>query len=208
MWTTLFDGQSLDGWTPKITGFEPGDNARNTFRVEDGMLTVGYDEYEQFDGDFGHLVSDTTFSYYVIAVEYRFVGEQAPGGPGWATQNSGIMVHSQSAQTMTRDQDFPISIEVQLLGDAGQEERSTANLCTPGTHVVMDGELVTQHCINSGLTHSTSSPPPESWSRRRWRCSDSTSTRPNARPKSLAPIATNRRARRCAATLSEPRLDG
>jgi hypothetical protein len=149
VWTSLFDGQSLDGWTPKITGFAPGENALNTFRVEDSMLTVGYDEYEQFDGDFGHLVSDTTFSYYIVAVEYRFVGEQAPGGPGWATQNSGIMVHSQSAQTMTRDQDFPISIEVQLLGDAGQEQRSTANLCTPGTHVVMDGELVTQHCINS-----------------------------------------------------------
>lgn len=148
-WVSLFDGQSLDGWTPKMTGFAPGENARNTFRVENGMLTVGYDEYEEFDGDFGHLVSDTTFSYYVVAVEYRFVGEQAPGGPGWATQNSGIMVHSQSAQTMTRDQDFPISIEVQLLGDAGQEERPTANLCTPGTHVVMEGELVTTHCIPS-----------------------------------------------------------
>lgn len=148
-WTSLFDGESLSGWTPKITGFAPGENARNTFRVEDGMITVGYEDYDAFDGDFGHLVSDTSFSYYIVGVEYRFVGEQAPGGPGWATQNSGIMVHSQAAQTMTRDQDFPISIEVQLLGDAGQEERSTANLCTPGTHVVMDGELTTQHCVNS-----------------------------------------------------------
>lgn len=148
-WTFLFDGESLSGWTPKITGYAPGENARNTFRVEDGMLTVGYDQYDRFDGDFGHLVSDTTFSHYVVAAEYRFVGEQAPGGPDWATQNSGIMVHAQSAQTMTRDQDFPISIEVQLLGAAGQAERPTANLCTPGTHVVMDGELTTQHCINS-----------------------------------------------------------
>lgn len=148
-WTPLFDGESLNGWTPKITGHAPGENARNTFRVEDGMLTVGYEGYDRFDGDFGHLVSDTTFSHYVVAAEYRFVGEQAPGGPDWATQNSGIMVHAQSAETMTRDQDFPISIEVQLLGAAGQAERSTANLCTPGTHVVMDGELTTQHCINS-----------------------------------------------------------
>lgn len=148
-WISLFDGESLDGWTPKIRGFAPDEKARNTFRVEDSMLTVGYEDYDQFDEDFGHLVSDTTFSYYVVGVEYRFVGEQAAGGPGWATQNSGIMVHSQSAQTMTRDQDFPVSIEVQLLGAAGQEERTTANLCTPGTNVVMDGELVTTHCINS-----------------------------------------------------------
>jgi hypothetical protein len=148
-WTPLFDGESLSGWTPKVTGYAPGENARNTFRVENGMLTVGYDQYDRFDGDFGHLVSDTTFSHYVVAAEYRFVGEQAPGGPDWATQNSGIMVHAQPAQTMTRNQDFPISIEVQLLGAAGQAERPTANLCTPGTHVVMDGELVTQHCINS-----------------------------------------------------------
>jgi len=149
VWMPLFDGETLDGWTPKITGHAPGENARNTFRVEDGLLTVGYDQYDRFDGDFGHLVSDTTFSHYVVAAEYRFVGEQAPGGPDWATQNSGIMVHAQSAQTMTRDQDFPISIEVQLLGAAGQAERPTANLCTPGTHVVMDGELRTQHCINA-----------------------------------------------------------
>lgn len=148
-WSSLFNGQNLNGWTPKITGHAPGENARNTFRVEEGMLTVGYEEYDRFDGDFGHLVSDTTFSHYIIAVEYRFVGEQVPGGPGWATENSGIMVHAQSAETMTRDQDFPISIEVQLLGAAGQDERPTANLCTPGTHVVMDGELITTHCINS-----------------------------------------------------------
>lgn len=148
-WTQLFDGESLDGWTPKITGQPPGTNKGNTFRVEDGMLTVRYDQYDQFDSQYGHLVSDTSFSHYVVAAEYRFVGEQAPGGEGWATENSGIMVHSQPAQTMTRDQDFPISIEVQLLGSAGQDERPTANLCTPGTHVVMADTLTTTHCINS-----------------------------------------------------------
>jgi hypothetical protein len=148
-WTSLFDGESLDGWTPKITGQAPGVNMGNTFRVEDGMLTVGYDAYDQFDGQFGHLVSDTTFSHYVVAVEYRFQDPQAPGGPGWATENSGVMVHSQAAGTMTRDQDFPISIEVQLLGSAGQETRPTANLCTPGTHVMMADTLTTTHCIDS-----------------------------------------------------------
>jgi hypothetical protein len=148
-WTPLFDGESLEGWTPKITGQAPGVNKGNTFRVEDGMLTVRYDGYDRFDGQFGHLVSDTTFSHYVVAVEYRFLEPQAPGGPGWATENSGIMVHSQAAGTMTRDQDFPISIEVQLLGSAGQETRTTANLCTPGTHVVMADTLTTTHCVNS-----------------------------------------------------------
>ncbi|PQJ33287.1 hypothetical protein BSZ35_00550 [Salinibacter sp. 10B] len=148
-WTPLFNGKNLNGWTPKITGQTAGINKGNTFRVEDGKLTVGYDAYDQFDGQFGHLVSDTTFSHYVVAVEYRFLDGQAPGGPGWATENSGVMVHSQSAETMTRHQDFPISIEVQLLGSAGQSQRSTANLCTPGTHVLMSDTLTTTHCINS-----------------------------------------------------------
>jgi hypothetical protein len=148
-WTPLFNGRNLAGWTPKITGYAPGKNKGNSFRVEDGMLTVRYDEYDQFDGQFGHLVSDTAFSHYAIATEYRFLEQQAPGGPGWATENSGIMIHSQSAETMTRNQDFPVSIEVQLLGSAGQAERPTANLCTPGTNVVMDDTLTTTHCLSS-----------------------------------------------------------
>lgn len=148
-WTPLFNGENLDGWTPKITGYAPGEIKAETFRVEDGLLTVRYDGYDQFDGQFGHLVSDASFSYYIIGLEYRFPGEQAPGGPGWAIENSGIMVHSQSAESMTQDQDFPISIEVQLLGSAGQEERPTANLCTPGTHVVMADTLTTTHCVSS-----------------------------------------------------------
>lgn len=148
-WTSLFNGEDLEGWTPKITGYTPGQNKGSTFRVEDGLLTVQYDAYDQFDGQFGHLVSDTTFSHYALRAEYRFFGEQVSGGPDWATENSGIMVHSQPAETMTRNQDFPLSIEVQLLGSAGQEERSTANLCTPGTHVVMADTLNTTHCIQS-----------------------------------------------------------
>ena len=51
---------------------------------------------------------------------------------------------------MMKDQDFPISIEVQLLGGmANGKPRSTANLCTPGTNVVMNGALHTAHCTNS-----------------------------------------------------------
>jgi hypothetical protein len=148
-WIQLFDGKSLDGWTPKIAGYEVGENFGNTFRVRDGRLVVAYDAYDTFNERFGHLFYKDHFSYYRIAVEYRFVGEQVKGGPGWAIRNSGVMVHGQPVKTMRKDQDFPISIEAQLLGGDGKTERTTANLCTPGTHVVMHGKLFTTHCVNS-----------------------------------------------------------
>jgi len=148
-WTPLFNGRDLDGWTPKIAGYALGENFADTFRVEGGILKVAYDGYDKFDNRFGHLFYGQPFSHYVIAVEYRFVGVQATGGPDWAFKNSGIMVHGQAAASMRKDQDFPISIEVQLLGGRATGERSTANLCTPGTNVVMNGALVTDHCINS-----------------------------------------------------------
>lgn len=148
-WIQLFNGKNLDGWTPKIKGYELGDNYRNTFRVEDGVLKVSYDGYEKWGDRFGHLFYNTPYSRYVIAVEYRFVGEQVAGGPQWALRNSGIMLHCQDPKTMPKEQNFPISIEVQLLGGDGVNKRSTANLCTPGTNVVMNGKLVTTHCIQS-----------------------------------------------------------
>ncbi len=148
-WLQLFNGIDLDSWDIKIRGYDLNDNFGNTFRLADGLLQVGYEGYESFDERFGHIFHRHPFSYYTIAVEYRFTGEQAPGGPGWAFRNSGIMVHSQAAATMGFDQDFPVSIEVQLLGGNGEDERTTANLCTPGTHVEMEGALVTQHCISS-----------------------------------------------------------
>lgn len=148
-WIQLFNGRDLEGWIPKITGYEVGVNFGNTFRVENGVLEVAYDQYNEFGNRFGHLFYHRSFSYYVLAAEYRFVGEQVPGGPDWALRNSGLMIHGQPAETMLKDQDFPISIEVQLLGGSGTGERPTANLCTPGTHVEMDGKLVTDHCIPS-----------------------------------------------------------
>ena len=149
-WIQLFNGKDLDGWDVKITGHDLNDNFGNTFRVENGVLKTAYDAYGQsFGNRFGHLFHRQKFSHYIVAAEYRFVGEQAPGAPDWALRNSGIMVHSQSARSMTKDQDFPVSIEVQLLGGGEKGERTTANLCTPGTNVEMDGKLVTQHCVNS-----------------------------------------------------------
>ena len=148
-WIQLFNGKNLDGWSVKITRYDLNDNFGNTFRVENGVLKVGYDKYDRFNGRFGHMFFEDKFSRYRIAVEYRFTGEQAKDGPGWAIRNSGIMLHGQPPETMQKDQDFPISIEVQLLGGSGTGERSTANLCTPGTNVVMDGKLFTAHCRNS-----------------------------------------------------------
>lgn len=147
-WKQLFNGKNLDGWDIKIRGYELNDNYNNTFRVEDGKMVVRYDKYDDFAQKYGHIFYKGDFSYYRVAVEYRFVGEQAPKGEGWAWRNSGVMVHGQPAATMGKDQDFPASIEVQLLG-GNDKTRTTCNLCTPGTNVVIDGKLVTQHCINS-----------------------------------------------------------
>ncbi len=148
-WIQLFNGKDLDGWTPKIRYCELGDNFGDTFRVENGLLKVAYDKYDKFGERFGHLFYKEPYSNYILRVEYRFVGEQCPGGPGWAVRNSGAMLHGESPTTMSKDQDFPASIEVQFLGGSGSGTRTTANLCTPGTNVVMKGELVTRHCTNS-----------------------------------------------------------
>lgn len=148
-WLSLFNGKNLDGWTVKIRGYDINDNFRNTFRVEDGILKVAYDQYDEFQDKFGHLFYKDSFSHYIIRVEYRFTGKQSKGGPNWAFRNSGIMVHGQTPESMSKNQRFPVSIEVQLLGGNGSEKRPTANLCTPGTHVVMHDKLLKQHCTDS-----------------------------------------------------------
>jgi hypothetical protein len=148
-WISMFNGKDLTGWTPKIRNYASGENFGNTFRVEDGKLVVRYDAYDSFNERFGHIFYKDKFSYYRIRLNYRFVGDQAINGPGWATRNSGIMIHGQAPQTMGKSQDFPVSIEVQLLGGNGKDKRTTCNLCTPGTNVEMNGKLFTPHCINS-----------------------------------------------------------
>ena len=145
-WVQLFNGKDLNGWTIKITKHKVGENYNDTFRVENGLLKVSYDKYDTLDGQFGHIFYKDKFSYYLIAVEYRFVGEQVKGGPSWGLRNNGIMVHSQSPESMGLDQDFPTSIEVQFLGGDGVHERPNGNVCTPGTNIVMDGQLYTPHC--------------------------------------------------------------
>jgi len=148
-WISLFNGKDLSGWKVKIRNHALGDNFANTFRVSNGSLKVNYDGYTNFNEQFGHIYHERKFSHYLLSVEYRFVGSQANGGPGWAIRNSGAMVHCQAPETIGLNQDFPISIEVQFLGGNGTDERHTANLCTPGTHVVYNGKLMTDHCVNS-----------------------------------------------------------
>ncbi len=148
-WRPLFNGENLDGWDIKFSGYELNHNFNNSFRVEDGLLTVSFDEWDTFNGEFGHIFYDEPFSHYKLRVEYRFVGEQVNGGPAWAYRNNGIMFHSQSAASMELDQDFPASVEAQLLGGDGENERPTMNVCTPETHIMIDGQLRREHCINS-----------------------------------------------------------
>jgi hypothetical protein len=152
-WIQLFNGKDLNDWTPKFAHHDLGENVNDTFRVEDGLFKVRYDKWTKFKDEFGHIFYKQPFSYYQLAAEYRFVGEQVPTDRTdlrWALRNNGLMLHSPDPKTMVKDQDFPISIEVQLLGGLSDgKPRSTANLCTPGTNVVMNGKLFTPHCTNS-----------------------------------------------------------
>ena len=145
----LFNGRNLKNWAIKIKDHPLKENFGNTFRVEDGLMKVSYDQYDDFKEQFGHIFYKKKLVAYLLIIEYRFTGEQAKNGPGWAYRNSGAMLHCQPPESMDLHQDFPISLEEQLLGGNGKDERSNANLCTPGTNVVLDNKLYTQHCVNS-----------------------------------------------------------
>jgi len=152
-WLQLFNRRDLNDWVIKFAHHDLGENFNNTFRVEDGLLKVRYDRWTSFNREFGHIFYKQPFSYYMLVAEYRFVGDQvAAAGPdlAWARRNNGLMLHAPDPKTMLKDQDFPISIEVQLLGGLSDgKPRPTANVCTPGTHIVLNGQLHTPHCTDS-----------------------------------------------------------
>jgi hypothetical protein len=148
-WKNLFNGKDLEGWDIKIAGHPLNENYKNTFRYENGMVRISYQEYDQFDDKYGHMYYKQPYSHYILRFEYRFTGNQTPGGADWNVRNSGVMFHSQSAQSLTLGQEFPVSLEYQTLGGLGSGERHTGNLCTPGTIVHMDGKLNPNHCIDS-----------------------------------------------------------
>ncbi|WP_324680743.1 DUF1080 domain-containing protein [Hymenobacter sp. GOD-10R] len=149
-WLTLFNGQDLREWTVKIQHHEVGENFGNTFRVADGAIQVRYDQYGDFNDQFGHLYYQVPFSYYHLKLEYRFVGALQRGAPSYTLRNSGVMFHAQDPHTMPKEQDWPISIEFQFLGGLGDgQPRPTGNMCSPGTQIVYKGQLDERHCIES-----------------------------------------------------------
>lgn len=150
-WTEMFNAKDLEGWTTKIHHYDVNDNYGDTFRVEDGLVKVRYDQYEgEFNDRFGHLYYDVPYSYFHFSVEYRFVGELYQGAPDYTLKNSGVMFHSQDPRTILKEQDWPISVEIQFLAGIEQgTERPTGNMCSPGTDVVYQGKIDPRHCINS-----------------------------------------------------------
>ncbi len=154
-WISLFNGVDLDGWTMKFSGCELNENYLNTFRVEDSLLKISYDEYELFENRYGHLFYHQPFSHYRLRLEYRFTGEKLPDSPWWTENNSGVMIHAQAPKTMPLIADptdenldllghFPLSIECQLLGEA-----VTANACQIGAFIDIDGAKAPERNMNS-----------------------------------------------------------
>jgi hypothetical protein len=148
-WVSLFNGKDLTGWSMKIAGYPLNENFKNIFGVKDSLLTVSYAELDSFRGEYGHLFYNRKFSNYKLRLQYRFYGNQCPGGADWALRNSGAMLHCQSLESMGLKQDFPVSIEAQFLGGLGNGERPTLNVCTPGTDIDIDGKPVEGHCTSS-----------------------------------------------------------
>jgi len=148
-WQTLFNGKDLTGWDIKIKGHPLNENYKNTFQVEDSMIRVVYSEYDKFNNQFGHLYTKKPYSYYKLKLQYRFVGDQLADAPEWADRNSGVMLHSQSAQSINLHQDFPVSLEMQFLCGNGKDTVPTGNVCTPGTFIIYDGKPYLAHIKNS-----------------------------------------------------------
>ena len=148
-WESLFNGKDLTGWDIKIKDHPLNENFKNTFRIEDSMIRVVYNDYEKFDNQFGHLYSHKPYSYYKLKLQYRFVGDHLADAPDWADRNSGVMIHSQSAQSMNLHQDFPVSLEFQFLCGNGKDTVPTGNVCTPGTFITYNGKTFLGHIQNS-----------------------------------------------------------
>jgi len=149
-WISLFNGKDLNDWIVKIHHHDVGSNFGNTFRVEDEMIKVRYDQYGDFNDQFAHLYYKEPFSHYHLKLDYRFTGEQQKGAPSYTLLNSGVMFHSQDPRTILKEQDWPISVEMQFLTGLGDgNPRPTGNMCSPGTEIVYKGSKYNGHCLNS-----------------------------------------------------------
>ena len=149
-WIKLFNGNDLSDWIVKVHHHEVGVNFGNTFRVEDGLIKVRYDQYGDFNDQFAHLYYKEPLSHFHLKFDYRFVGELQKGAPSYTILNSGVMFHSQDPRSMPKEQNWPISIEMQLLAGLGDgKPRPTGNMCSPGTEIVYNGIQYNGHCLNS-----------------------------------------------------------
>lgn len=96
--TSLFDGESLDGWFIDVPEMDTIPDARNPFIIRDGMLvTLGTPG--------GHLITDASYENYRVNLEYRFT--EKPG-------NCGALVHVSKNRLRRLYEMFPQSLEVQL----------------------------------------------------------------------------------------------
>jgi hypothetical protein len=148
-WIQLFNGVDIDDWVPAVSGYESGQDPFNYFYVEDSILWVDYSEYtgSGMMGTLGNMSRE--FSYFMVRAVYQFWGEQAAGGPDWAKQNNGILFHSQSMESVGVNDNYPpICMETQLLGEENNQNNdgTTANLCTIGATVVIDGVRANYWC--------------------------------------------------------------
>ena len=148
-WEPLFNGKDLTGWDIKIKDHPLNENYKNTFRIEDSMIRVVYSDYEKFNTQFGHLYTHKPYSYYKLKLQYRFVGDHLADAPEWADRNSGVMLHSQSAESVNLNQNFPVSLEFQFLCGNGKDTVPTGNVCTPGTFITYNGKTFLGHIQNS-----------------------------------------------------------
>ena len=148
-WESLFNGKDLTGWDIKIKDHPLNENYKNTFRIEDSMIRVVYSDYDKFDNQFGHLYTHKPYSYYKLKLQYRFVGDHLADAPEWADRNSGVMLHSQSAESVNLNQNFPVSLEFQFLCGNGKDTVPTGNVCTPGTFITYEGKPFLGHIQNS-----------------------------------------------------------
>ena len=149
-WQSLFNGKDLNDWVVKIHHHELGDNYANTFRVTDGVIQVNYDGYSKFDERYGHLFYKEPFSSYHLKFKYRFTDQWMTDAPGYTYRNSGVMFHSQDPATILKEQDWPISVEYQMLAEEREGvPRPTGNMCSPGTEVFYKGEMEPKHCVDS-----------------------------------------------------------
>ena len=152
-WIKLFNGKDINDWMVKVHHHDPGVNFGNTFRVEDDMIKVRYDQYDDFQDQFSHLYYKTPYSHFHLKLEYHFTGELQKGAPVYTILNSGVMFHSQDPKTILKEQNWPISVEMQFLAGLGDGESIKVSDREPGSRLRGFSSACKQHKKISILTY-------------------------------------------------------